>query len=297
MTTSALQCVWDGHADLGEGVFWHAQEQAVYWVDILQSKLHRLNPDQTVDSWHFPGQLSAVVPCIEGGLLATFENGLHHIDLKSETVTLLHALETELADNRFNDGCSDTRGQLWFGSMDNKQRDKSGSFYRMDARGHIERQAAFGQFCITNGPAFSADGNWIYFNDSVERRVYRAPLNDRGEAGQPELHIELTEEDGHPDGMCTDSDGGLWVCHFAGGRVTRFVDGVVDDVIDMPVPNITKCAFGGIDLNTLYITTAATGLDEQQRQAFPLAGGLFAISLPFQGVPMTPVARCEQLTQ
>ena len=92
--------------------------------------------------------------------------------------------------------------------------------------------------------------------------------------------------------MCTDTDGGLWLCHFAGSRVTRFLKGEVDQVITMPVPNITKCAFGGPELDTLYITTAATGLDEQQREKFPLAGGLFEIGVPYQGTAMTAVARC-----
>jgi len=290
--TAELRCLWDGKAELGEGVFWHEAEQALYWVDIIASNLHRLAADGRTDYWHFPGQISAVVPCDDGGLLATFENGLSHLDLDTATVTPLLALETELVDNRFNDGCSDTRGQFWFGSMDSKQQDPSGSFYRMDRNGDVERVDSFGQICITNGPAFSADGQWVYFNDSGERNVYRAPLQADGQPGTPELHLTFQERDGYPDGMCTDTDGGLWLCHFAGGRVTRFDgDGKVDQVIEMPVPNVTKCAFGGPDLRTLYIITAATSLDEKQREEYPLSGGLFAIELPYAGSALTTVVR------
>jgi xylono-1,5-lactonase len=279
---------------LGEGVFWHEAEQAVYWLDIIQSNLHRLAADGRTDYWHFPGQISAVVPCDDGGLLATFENGLSHLDLDTATVTPLLALETELQDNRFNDGSSDTRGQFWFGSMDNNQQEPSGSFYRMDRSGDVERVDSFGQICITNGPTFSTDGRWVYFTDSIERKIYRAPLQEDGRPGSPELYLKFEERDGFPDGMCTDTDGGLWVCHFAGGRVTRFLaDGKADQVIEMPVPNITKCAFGGPELRTLYIITAATALNEKQREEYPLSGGLFAIELPYSGTAMRPVARAN----
>ncbi len=289
---TGLSCVWDGKAELGEGVFWHEADQAVYWVDIMQSNLHRLVADGHTDCWHFPGQISAVVPCEGGGLLATFENGLSHIDLDTALVTTLITLETELPDNRFNDGCSDTRGQFWFGSMDGNQQEASGSFYRMDRCGDIEQLQTFGQVCITNGPAFSADGQWIYFTHSMEKKVYRAPLTKDGRAGTPQLHLQFGERDGFPDGMCTDTDGGLWICHFAGSRITRFLDnGEVDYIIDMPVPNITKCAFGGPDLRTLYIITAATSLNAAQREKYPQSGGLFVIDLPFRGVAMATVAR------
>ncbi|MEH6581331.1 MAG: SMP-30/gluconolactonase/LRE family protein [Halioglobus sp.] len=292
--TTGLRCIWDGKAELGEGVFWHEAEQALYWVDIIASNLYRLAADGSTDYWHFPGQISAVVPCDDGGLLATFENGLSHLDLETAIVTPVLALETDLPDNRFNDGCSDTHGQFWFGSMDGNQKEPSGSFYRMNRDGNVKRVDSFGQFCITNGPAFSLDGQWIYFTDSVERKVYRAPLDQVGLAGAAELHIQLTERDGFPDGMCTDTEGGLWICHFAGSRVTRFLaDGKVDQVIEMSVPNITKCAFGGTDLRTLYIITAATSLDEAQREKYPLSGGLFAIDLPFSGAAMATVARAR----
>lgn len=291
---SGLRCVWDGKAELGEGVFWHGAEQAVFWVDIIQSRLYRMSTDGHVASWHFPGGISSAVPCNTGGLLATFAKGLSHLDLDTNTATPLVSLETGLPDNRFNDGCSDTRGQFWFGSRDNNQRDPSGSFYRMDRFGDIARVEALGPVCISNGPAFSTDGQWIYITHTLEKKVYRARLDQHGQAAEPQLHIDFRHHDGFPDGMCTDTDGGLWICHFAGRRVTRFLaNGAVSRVIEMPVPNITKCAFGGPDLRTLYITTATTTLDEAQREEYPLSGGLFAIDLPFSGTAMAAVVRAR----
>lgn len=287
-----VRCIWDAMAELGEGVFWHAQEQALYWVDIFQSRLHRLSHNDIRQSWHFPGQISAVMPCRGGGLLATFEDGLHHIDLATEMVTPLLALEADRSNNRFNDGCTDTHGQFWFGSMDQQQQDRSGHFYRMDLDGKVHWLEDFGDVCITNGPAFSADGQWVFFTDTLDKKVFRAPLDDQGIPGAPELFIDFTPLPGHPDGMCADTEGGLWICHYGGARVTRFnAQGEVDREILLPVPNITKCAFGGKDLSTLYITTATAGLDEQQQQEFPLSGGLFAVDLPFQGSVIVAAVR------
>jgi D-xylonolactonase len=290
-----VRCIWDAAAELGEGVFWHAGEQAVYWVDILQSNLHCLGASGEQRSWHFPGSISAVMPCDSGGFVATFHNGLSHIDLETEQVTPLIALENDLPNNRFNDGCSDTLGQFWFGSMDNEQQQRSGRFYRMDREGEVHRLDAFGNICITNGPAFSTDGQWVFFTDTVNKKVFRAPLDEQGIPGPPQLHIDFTLQDSYPDGMCTDTAGGLWVCHFAGARVSRFLpDGELDYSIGLPVPNITKCCFGGAAMQTLYITTAATGLEPTERARYPLSGGLFSVDVPFTGLAATtvPLPQC-----
>jgi xylono-1,5-lactonase len=284
--TSEVNCLCDARSHLGEGVFWHPVEASVYWVDILKSTLHRLATDGVRHSWQFPGALSAVVPCAGGELLATFRDGLYHLDLDAAAATPLLHLESALPGNRFNDGAMDTRGAFWFGSMDEGEQAQTGQFYRLSCEGELERLDHLGRFCITNGPAFSLDGSRVYFTDSVERRIYRAPLDAQGRPGTRETFVELGENDGHPDGMCTDTDGGVWVSHFGAGRVTRFSpDGRVDRILTVPAPNVTKCAFGGPDYATLYITTARKGLDEAQLERYPLSGALFAASVASHGAP------------
>ena len=148
-----------------------------------------------------------------------------------------------------------------------------------------------GHFCITNGPAFSLDGHRIYFTDSVNRRIYSAPLDTHGKPGAAEEFARLAAPDGHPDGMCTDTEGGLWVCHFGGSRVSRLdAQGEVTAVIEIPAPNVTKCAFGGPNYNTLYVSTARKGLDETELARFPLSGGLFALEVDWQGAPLPLLA-------
>ncbi len=288
-------CIWDAGAELGEGAFWHEQEQAFYWVDIIRSQLHRYRlleqGEPQKESWDYPGSLSSVIACKEGGLLATFANGVSHLNVDTGKVTELHSVESELPNNRFNDGCADTRGNYWFGSMDDLQRDNSGCFYRLNAEEKVEKVTQLGQICITNGPTFSADGQWGYFTDTVAGKIFRVPLSDKGISGKPELHIQFGENDGHPDGMCTDTEGFLWVCHWGGARVTRFSpEGEIDQVIKLPVPNVTKCAFGGPDLKTLYITTAASGLTEDEKAQAPLAGGIFSVKVEQQGFTFPAVS-------
>ena len=292
---SEVICAWEIPAELGEGVFWHAAEKAVYWVDIIESNLHRLAQDGSRSSWYFEGHISAVVACETGGLLATFENGLSHIDPDTHAVTPLVALEEDQPRNRFNDGCGDTRGQFWFGSMDDRHQLRSGSFYCLNRKGVVKQLPSFGKICITNGPTFSADGEWVYYTDTLEGQIFRAPLDQSGSPGTSELHIDFSELPGNPDGMCTDTQGGLWVCHFGGSRITRFLlDGSVDRIVELPVPNITKCVFGGLNLQTLYITTAATGLSESERQRHPLSGSLFAAEVAYKGFAMPAIRRAVQ---
>lgn len=296
---NTVTCIWDANAQLGEGPVWHEGEQTLYWVDIINSKLHSYKQDNKGLSirktWPFPGNISSVVPCLEGGLLATFRNGIAHLNLKNNVTTSICELEQDLPDNRFNDGCADTQGNYWFGSMDDKQINTSGAFYRFNAENQAEKLSQLGEICITNGPTFSQDGQWLYFTDTMAGKIFKAKLKNDGEIGKKLLHIHFTESEGYPDGMCCDTQGYLWVCHWGGSRISRFDhDGNLVKTINLPVPNVTKCCFGGPNMNTLYITTAATGLTDEQLKETPLAGGLFAIDVAQQGFVYPSVAMSKQ---
>ena len=172
--------------------------------------------------------------------------------------------------------------------MDDNQVKSSGAFYRFNANNNAtnqtEKLAQLGDICITNGPTFSQDGQWLYFTDTMASKIFKASLKGDGSIGEQKLHIHFSEEQGHPDGMCTDTEGYLWVCHWGGARVSRFDPrGNLVSEINLPVPNITKCCFGGPTLNTLYITTASAGLSDAELQKTPLAGGLFSVEVEQQG--------------
>ena len=101
-------------------------------------------------------------------------------------------------------------------------------------------------YMIDNGPTFSTDGKTLYHTDTVKRSIYAFDLDENGDLSNKRVFVQLTEEDGHPDGMTVDSENCIWLCHFGGSRVTRYSpEGEILQVIPMPVPNITSCTFGG----------------------------------------------------
>ena len=124
-------------------------------------------------------------------------------------------------------------------------------------------------------------------SNSVQRRIWRYAIGDGPGIGTPELFLQLAEADGHPDGVVLDSEDCLWVALWDGWGVRRYAsDGTLLLHVDLPCARVTKLAFGGPDLRTAYVTTARTGLDEDQLVAQPLAGGLFAFDAPAAGRPL-----------
>ncbi|WOH36146.1 SMP-30/gluconolactonase/LRE family protein [Thalassotalea fonticola] len=283
-----FECIWDAKAELGEGPLWHEEDNALYWVDIKNSNLHRFRFDRDGNeykhSWHFPGSISSVVVAKKGGLLATFKNGVFHINLNNGKLTQIREIEDHLESNRFNDGSCDSQGNYWFGSMDENQSADTGSFYRLKNNGQLQQMTQMGNCSITNGPTFSQNGEFIYFTNTLEKTIYRANLSENCDISTPQVHIKFGDDDGHPDGMCTDSEGFLWVCHYGIGRVSRFnFQGELVKEIYLPVPNVTKCTFGGTNFKTLFITTAINGMSAEAQLQFPLSGGLFSIDVEQQG--------------
>jgi xylono-1,5-lactonase len=277
-------CLWEVQATLGEGVLWDAAGQCVWFVDIKGRRIHRCAPDGTArQSWDAPQQVSFIVPTEGGGLACALEDGLYRFAPDSGEFTLLRQVEGDLPGNRFNDGHVDAAGRLWFGSMDDSEVAPSGTLYRFDGSG--EPQVADAGYVITNGPAISADGRTLYHTDTLARRIYAFDLAPDGSLGGKRVFVDLTEG-GYPDGMAADAEGCLWVATFGGWRIDRFApDGQKIDSIRFPCSNITKLAFGGDDLRTVFVTSARKGLSAQELAVQPLAGALFSFRAETPGLP------------
>ncbi|EGI76546.1 SMP-30/gluconolactonase/LRE family protein [Hylemonella gracilis] len=281
------QCLWPVAATLGEGVVWHAQEAAVYFVDIKQRQLHRFD---TVTGarrdWEAPGQIGFALPHADGGLVCGVQGGLHRFDPRSGTFSLCVPVETDRPGNRLNDGHVDAEGALWFGSMDDAETEASGVLYRIGRDGVLSvRDTAY---VITNGPAFSPDGATLYHNDTLRRVVHAFDVGTEGVLSRKRVFTRIAGS-GYPDGMAVDREGCLWVALFGGGRIERFSpDGGLLGAVHFPCSNITKLAFGGDDLRTVYVSTARKGLDEAALAQQPLAGGLFMFQTDVPGLAPTP---------
>lgn len=274
------ETLWPLGASLGEGALWNPVDGCVWFVDIKGPSVHRWRwADGATDSWPMPEQVGFVAPRAAGGFVLGLKSGLALWQPGDNPMPWL-PIDADRPGNRLNDGAVDPAGRLWFGSMDDGEATATGHLWRLDPAGPAAI-AADGPYVVTNGPAFSPDGRILYHTDSVGRTIWAFDLAADGALSRRRLFARFAEADGYPDGMATDAEGGLWVCHWGGGRITRFLpDGRRDRAIALPVPQVTKCAFAGPDLDRLVVTTAATGLD---RRVHPQAGNLFRVDPGVRG--------------
>lgn len=280
------ECVWDAHAALGEGPLWSVKAQALYWVDILGYRLHRYSQNEGQRSWQFDSEISAVAERAEAnGLVITRRHGFAFFDPVTEQLTPIADAEPEMPGNRFNDGKCDRHGRFWAGTMDFDCERPTGSLYCLSPDFRVTRVDS--EYVVSNGPSWSADDKTLYHNDSVNGLVYAFDFEpDSGTLSNKRVFLRFSKEDGSPDGMTTDAEGGLWIAHWGAGKVTRHdPEGKVLRTIILPCSQPTSCTFGGPNLSTLYITTAANGLTSEQLEQEPLAGGLFAVDLDISGKP------------
>jgi xylono-1,5-lactonase len=287
--SSSPECVWPVGAELGEGPFWSAAEEAVWFVDIKGRAIHRYHePTGQTRSWRAPSEPGFVLPARDGRFIAGLKSGLHRFDPATGAFELLEVVEPKARNNRLNDGYVDRDGYLWFGSMDDDEKDATGALYQRLPGGSRVRDD---KYVITNGPTASLDGRTLYHVDTLEKILYAFDKAPDGTLTSRRVFARIGEGDGHPDGPITDSQGCIWNSLFGGSGINRYSpDGKKLSKLAMPVSNITKAAFGGKDLRTLYITTAWKGLSARERAEQPLAGGLFRVRVDVAGLPQNVIS-------
>lgn len=286
---SSVQCVADVHAILGEGPVWVAREAALYWLDIKGRKIFRLDAQGQVHEWPTPLRVGSLAPRKSGGFIGGTEDGIAIIDPAADRFELVIRPEEHLPDNRFNDGKIDRRGRFWAGTMDDSERAATGTLYCVDA--DLGWAAMDGGYRVTNGPAFSPFGDIMYHNDSARQVTYAFNMDSSGKRGERRTFLQFGEGDGYPDGMTVDSEGCLWVAFWDGWCIRRFSpNGEWIQTVEVPVARPTSCAFGGPNLDQLYITSASTGLDRDALEMQPKAGGLFMFTPGVRGLEDVPFA-------
>jgi xylono-1,5-lactonase len=291
MAAGEVRSVWNVGAILGEGPVWVERDQALWFTDIKRQKVHRIDPASgDKQSWDAPEQVGFVFPATSGGFIAGLQSGLHRFDPASNYFERLAEVEADKPDNRLNDGVVDGQGRIWFGTMDNTEKEASGAYYRY-GHGQLEVTSLTG-IAITNGPAISPDGKTLYWVDTLNGPVYACDIRDDGSLGESRLFTHLdTATEGHPDGPTVDAEGSVWIGLFGGWEARRYSPaGEVLERVRFPVANITKIAFGGPDLKTAYATTAQLHLSDEALAAQPQAGDLFAFEVDVPGIASPLVA-------
>jgi sugar lactone lactonase YvrE len=266
---------------LGEGPLWSDRQQALFWVDILGQSVFRLRlEDAQVARWDMPEMIGWLIEREHGaGFVAGFQSGFAYLELDPLRIRPIANPEPECTDHRMNDAKADVHGRIWAGTMPVAADRPTGALYRLDAQGRVTCWDR--GYIVTNGPAFSADGRFAYHNDSGRALVYRFELDADGGLCNRSVFLEFGPQDGKPDGMTVDAEGGLWIAMWGGARVSRFTpDGLCDRSIGLPASQITSCCFAGPALDRLFVTSASEGVRDE-----PLAGSLFEVDARVRGFP------------
>ena len=271
--------------ELGEGPVWSPDEGAIYWVDIAQSELHRHYPGSgSNESFKTEKAITALAICDRGGLVTATADGYAFWDTDTQQFDPIADPEAELEDNRFNDGAVDPRGRFWAGTMNGRDETQvHGSLYRLDADRSVHKMDS--GFTVSNGTGWSPDGKTMYFTDSLHYSIYAYDFDAAsGAIENRRTFAEFSGEDGVCDGLTVDSEGGVWSALWGGWRVQRFdPDGVVEREVRIPVSVASSCAFGGENLDELFVTTAWTGLSDEERAQQPGSGDLLKAHVGITG--------------
>jgi sugar lactone lactonase YvrE len=295
MKISPPKLLLDAKADLGEGPAWDSARNLLYWVDIRVGHLHVYNPKSGQDESCELGQLlGCVAPTKSGKLICGLKDSLATLDLSSlkpsdspsAHLTVIAQPELHLPGNRFNDGKCGPDGRFLAGTMDNAEVDATGSLYSLGSGGNLKTLLT--GIRISNGLAWSADYQTLYFIDTPTRKVMAYDYDlQTGEIARPRVALTVPEEFGWPDGMTSDTQGRLWIAMWGGAKITVWdaEKGQLVESIPIPAKNVTSCAFGGSERNQLYVTSARKGLDSAALTEYPATGGLFCLETNVEGLP------------
>ncbi|RYY29422.1 MAG: SMP-30/gluconolactonase/LRE family protein [Sphingomonadales bacterium] len=274
---------WELDAPLLEGPVWVERDRALWFVDIKGRKVHRFDPaSEEKSSWDAPDQIGFVAPVASGGFVAGLKTGLAFFDPADGSFTPMVDPEPQFPGNRLNDATVDGQGRLWFGTMDDAEAEDTGAIYLLAADGSCVASSPL--VSITNGPAVSPDGRTLYHIDTLGGVIFACDLDDDGALANRREFARIPNEEGYPDGPTVDSEGCLWVGLYKGSAVRRYSPGgELLEVVQFPVDAITKIAFGGPELKTVYATTANKHLSDAEKHAMPGAGDLFSFEVSVAG--------------
>jgi sugar lactone lactonase YvrE len=285
------ELVVDARNSVGESPVWVAQEQSLYWVDIPARRLCRWQAASgRIDHWTAPEMIGCIAPAAGGGWVCGMETGVFHLDTRGEGATQVRELahvEHARPGMRFNDGRCDRQGRFRAGTMfmDMAAEQAVGTVYALEPGGVLRPVVT--ELFVPNGMAFSPDGRTMYLSDShpKSQRIWAFDYDTAtGAPSNRRLFVDMNPLPGRPDGAAVDEDGGYWICANDAGLVHRFTpQGRLDRSLELPVKKPAMCAFGGPQLDTLYVTSIRPGEVDLSDQ--PLAGGLFALRPGARGLP------------
>lgn len=282
-----MRCAIPAGDICGEGAVWHPEQSALYWADINRFLVHRFSPaTSSTQTWIFGEPVTSVNLTEDSErLLLVFASRVGiwaprthpHVD----TVFGLSAAP----EMRFNDAGVDPRGSLWAGTMRNnvgshgedlKVPFSDGVLLRIGPNGTATEWK--NNIGLANTVAWSPDHKRFYFGDTRANTLSQFAYDETSGTISQERPLLNGYEHGAPDGSAMDAEGFLWNARPGASCLIRIApDGHVEQTIPLPVSRPTSCAFGGDDLQSLYVTSARS--DEQY------SGSVFVLRTHVRGVP------------
>lgn len=283
------ELVLDCKNEHGEGIFWNPADGLAWWTDIEGRALWSYDPSTSQSASHnMSERVCCFAPREAGGLIAAYADRVVLFDPETKSETLVTRFEPENPETRLNDGRTDRQGRLIVGGMNEVSGAPDSSVICIDR--DLSVRTLIDNVSCANSTCFSPDGATMYFADTPDREIVAFDYDtNTGSVSGRRVHASFKAEPGLPDGSCVDAEGGVWNAEWEGHRVVRVgPDGTIDRVINVPVWKPTCCAFGGPNLDTLFITTSRLMSDEAALQKEPVSGGLFAVKPGVHGVNDTP---------
>lgn len=272
-------------AKLGEGAIWNYKTNELYWIDIEGKSLNIYNPKTNNNRiLKTPSRIGTVVPTNNNDVLIALEDGVYKMNLKTEESTVFLDMKNHLINQRLNDGKCDPSGRFWVGSMDFNQEKGKAKLFNINTNKNLEIKVD--NVTISNGIVWTSNKKTMYYIDTPTSQIKAYDYdNGTGKISNERIAVQIPEALGYPDGMTIDEENMLWVGMWNGNAVIRFnpKTGKVLQKIKVPAHNITSCAFGGDNLETLYITSARIDMNKEELKKYPLAGSVFKVNPGVKG--------------
>ncbi|WP_246022384.1 SMP-30/gluconolactonase/LRE family protein [Pararhodobacter zhoushanensis] len=260
---------------LGESPLWDDRRQRLYWVDGVSRMIRFLDPSSGASGQMLmPSMIGSIGLCEDGRLVAGLFDGIYLVDLDADSLSPLYRPAIPSDRVRFNDGKVDRQGRFVCGGM-GVFAEPVGELIRVTGDGQAEVLA--NGIRISNSLCFSPDGRTMYFSDSLDRFI-RAYDYDDGELSHPRVFADTQQFNSGPDGATVDAEGHVWVALVNVGKIARFApSGKLERLVEAPTDMPSCLAFGGPNLDQLYVTSIKDSGSGRAISRHPQGGYLFAL--------------------
>ena len=281
-----MELVLDLKAPLCESPIWDEKTEKLFWDDYYQKRIYSYEP-ATGDfgSYQLDVMPGSIALTDRGNIIVAYEKSIGIFDVSKKCFTRSISPEAHISTNHFNDGKCDTEGRFWAGSITETQKEALAFLYRVDAG--LEYTEMLDGVITSNGLCWSPDNKIFYYIDTMRFSVDAFDFSaEDGTISNRHTVIDFPRDKGRPDGMTIDEDGMLWIAHWKGACISRWNPNTGSCLEVFPVPsyNVTSVYFGGMGLDTLYITTARSSTDEDMLNEYPHSGGLFCFKPGVKGL-------------